>query len=122
MPSSKPQPLERAMPLLQNAINWVRQNPGKLYTVADKVTPEQAVLLTTKLRALRKGLAMHEPPGSELHNMGDARLLKIYTQYDRAVPYLRTVTVEYLGPVKPPSEMNREEILRALGFSQSTIN
>lgn len=116
MPNKKIKPFHRLRPQLQAAFRAAQAKPGEVVIVAEGITPEEASSLCSKLRAARKGLQEFELPDSDLFGMGNARVLHFHSIYDRTQPHLRTVTITYDGPVKPPSDMNRVELLRALGY------
>lgn len=121
MPRNNPKLLANATPGIQQAIATARANPGQLVIVNSRLLLTEAANLCGRLRAVRKGLALHESPGSELHQMGDARVLHFYNKPDPNYAYLRQVSLLYTGHVRPPSDLNRQELLKALGFPTESI-
>ena len=119
MPRDEPKFLGRVEPLLQNKLDLARRNPMSLVVVAEDITPTEAKNLMARMRAMRKGLQKYEPINSELWQMGDNRRLLFNTEYSYDRPSCRTVTMQYLGLAKPMRDMTREELNRALGYSES---
>ena len=105
MSTHAPKLLGNVEPLLQQKLKLALENRGKEVNVLVGITKEEADRTLHKLRAMRAGLKLYQPEGSELKMLATHKHIRFFKEYDPSKPiglrhtvFMRIYAVESVRP------------------------
>jgi hypothetical protein len=108
MPIHAPLLFEKVDPLYKEKLLLALDNREREVNVKVGISKDEANHTLHQLRAMRAGLKLYQPEGSELQILARARLIRFYKEYDGKQPENRRHTVFmriYATETQRPSEL-----------------
>lgn len=124
MPLHAPKLLEQVSPLLQTKLALAVANKGREVNVLVGCSKAEADSTLRKLRAMRSGLSLYQPEGSELRRLAEGNFIDFKKEYKPKEPHGKQHTVFMIVNSEEtirPSAIVGQNLAAALGYLPSSV-